>query len=114
MAALGPTLAASAARVSDPVGHVPGAATGAVAPPGVVNVTIEGLPAAVAGGMAACSFVQTGTNPDGPQPLQGGSASVKISGAPALRAGVLALAAGDKAACGAFVLSGAQRVVIGG
>lgn len=97
----------AAARVGDPVGHVPGASTGAVSPPGVTNVMIENQPAAVAGGMAACSFVQTGTNPDGPQPLQGGSSTVTIGGAAALRAG-------DMASCGAFVQSGAQRVVIGG
>jgi uncharacterized Zn-binding protein involved in type VI secretion len=103
-----PAVPNAAARVGDEIGHVPGTSDGKISPPGVLNVLIEGQHAAVMGGSVACTFRKvTPGPPDGPQPLVGGSATVKIGGANAIRVG-------DKASCGALVLGGAQRVVIGG
>ncbi|MFI6294783.1 PAAR domain-containing protein [Nonomuraea sp. NPDC050790] len=91
-----------AARVGDPTDH-PGVITG----PGVPTVLIGGMPAATVTAMHACSFPSP-TTPHPPTPLVGpGSASVLIGGLPAVRVG-------DRAGCGAMILSGCPTVTIGG
>ena len=90
-----------AARVTDPSGH-PGVITG----PGVPNVLIGGLPAAVVGDMHACSFPPPG-GPHPPTPLAKGSLTVLIGGRPAIRMG-------DLAGCGAPIVAGLPTVEIGG
>ena len=89
-----------AARVTDPTGH-PGLITG----PGVPNVLIGGLPAAVLGDAHACAF--PGTPPHPPNAIVIGSATVLIGGRPAARLG-------DMTACGAPIVFGAPTVLIGG
>ena len=61
-----------AARVGDPTGH-PGVITG----PGVPNVLIGGMPAAVFGDIHACSFPPPPTHP--PTPIVKGSATGGLS-----------------------------------
>jgi uncharacterized Zn-binding protein involved in type VI secretion len=91
---------AAAARLGDPTSH-PGLISG----PGVPNVLIEGTPAAVFGDLHTCSFPYPPGHP--PSALTGGgSTSVTIGGRKAFRVG-------DSAACGAKILTGALRVVIG-
>lgn len=90
-----------AARVTDPTGH-----PGVVAGPGVPNVMIGGLPAAVAGDQHVCSFPPP-AGPHPPTPFPKGSTTVLIGGRPALRLG-------DKAGCGAPIVAGAPNVMIGG
>ena len=90
-----------AARVGDATGH-----PGAVAGPGVPNVRIEGLPAAVAGGLHVCALPPL-AGPHPPSAFPMGSATVRISGRPALRVG-------DLSGCGAPIVSGAPTVTIGG
>ena len=90
-----------AARVTDPTGH-PGLITG----PGVPNVLIGGLPAAVLGDTHACSMPPT-AGPHPPTPVAKGSATVLIGGRPAARFG-------DLAGCGAPILGGLPTVLIGG
>ena len=90
-----------AARVTDPTGH-PGLITG----PGVPNVLIGGLPAAVMGDTHACSMPPT-AGPHPPTPIAKGSATVLIGGRPAARFG-------DLAGCGAPILGGLPTVLIGG
>jgi uncharacterized Zn-binding protein involved in type VI secretion len=85
-----------AARVGEVTGHL-----GLVTGPGVPNVLIGGLPAAVAGDLHACSVVVHATTPC---PL--GSATVFIGGRPALRSN-------DLAGCGAPILTGLPTVLIG-
>ena len=89
-----------AARVTDPSGH-PGTIVG----PGVANVLIGGLPAAVVGDLHACSFPPPPVHP--PTPLVKGSATVLIGGRPAVRMG-------DLAGCGAPIVMGMPTVQIGG
>lgn len=89
-----------AARLTDPSGH-PGIITG----PGVPNVLIGGLPAAVVGDMHACAFPPPTVHP--PTPLAKGSLTVLIGGRPAVRMG-------DLAGCGAPVVFGLPTVEIGG
>lgn len=89
-----------AARVTDPTGH-PGTITG----PGVPNVLIGGLPAAVMGDTHTCAFPPPAVHP--PTPITKGSATVLISGRPAARMG-------DLAGCGAPILVGMPTVLIGG
>lgn len=93
-----------AARVSDmhvcpmtdgPKPHV----GGPVAPPGVPDVLIGGLPAAVVGGVCIC------TGP--PDTIVAGSATVLIGGRPAARMG-------DSTAHGGTIVMGCPTVVIGG
>ncbi len=88
-----------AARVSDSTGH-PGLITG----PGVANVLIGGMPAAVVGDMHTCSMPSTPPHP--PSPFAMGSTTVLIGGRPALRVG-------DSAGCGAPIVMGAPTVMIG-
>jgi uncharacterized Zn-binding protein involved in type VI secretion len=86
-----------AARLGDPTVH-----GGAVVGPGVPTVLIGGMPAAVLGDLHACP-ITPGHLPS--SPFTAGSASVFISGRPALRAG-------DPAGCGASVPAGAPTVMI--
>ena len=87
-----------AARVGDPTGH-PGVVTG----PGVANVLIGGVPAAVAGDLHTCSF--PGLPPHPPTPFAIGSPNVFLGGRPALRMG-------DVAGCGAPIVMGSPNVMI--
>lgn len=89
-----------AARVGDPTLH-PGIVSG----PGVANVLIAGMPAAVVGDLHVCSFPPPTVHP--PTPIVLGSSSVFISGRPAARVG-------DAAGCGSVVIAGAPNVLIGG
>jgi len=90
-----------AARINDPTGH-----PGLVAPPGVPNVLINGVPAAVATGLHTCMFPPP-AGPHPPTPFPKGSVTVLIGGLPALRVG-------DISGCGAPILMGAVNVEIGG
>ena len=90
-----------AARLTDTTAH-PGVITG----PGVTTVLIEGLPAAVATmSQHACSF--PGLPPHPPNPIVKGSGTVRIGGLPAARVG-------DTCGCGAAILRGASKTMIGG
>lgn len=90
-----------AARVNDATSH-----PGIVAGPGVPNVLIAGMPAAVVGDTHACAHPPK-AGPHPPNPFVRGSATVLIGGRQALRLG-------DPAACGAVIVSGAPNVLIGG
>lgn len=90
-----------AARVTDQNGH-PGAITG----PGVPNVLIGGLPAAVFGDTHVCAMPPL-AGPHPPTPSVKGSMTVLIGGRPALRLT-------DLSGCGAPVISGLPNVLIGG
>ncbi len=90
-----------AARVTDPTGH-PGMISG----PGVPNVLIGGLPAAVLGDMHACAMPPL-AGPHPPTPIAKGSATVLIGGRPAARMG-------DLTGCGAPIIMGLPTVLIGG
>lgn len=90
-----------AARVTDPTGH-PGMISG----PGVPNVLIGGLPAAVVGDMHACAMPPL-AGPHPPTPIVLGSFTVLISGRPAARMG-------DMTGCGAPIVMGCPTVLIGG
>jgi uncharacterized Zn-binding protein involved in type VI secretion len=89
-----------AARILDPTGH-PGLVVG----PGVPNVLIGGLPAAVALDQHACFFPPP-AGPHPPTPFPMGSPTVLIGGRPALRVG-------DVSGCGSPILMGAPTVLIG-
>ncbi|MFY9608522.1 MAG: PAAR domain-containing protein [Blastocatellia bacterium] len=90
-----------AARVTDPTGH-PGFISG----PGVPNVLIGGLPAAVVGDLHTCAMPPP-AGPHPPSPITKGSATVLIGGRPAARVG-------DLAGCGAPIVLGMFLVEIGG
>lgn len=90
-----------AARVTDPSGH-PGIITG----PGVPNVLIGGLPAAVVGDIHTCAMPPL-AGPHPPTPIVKGSFTVLIGGRPAARMG-------DLAGCGAPIVFGLPTVLIGG
>lgn len=90
----------AAARVLDPTTHV-----GVVSGPGVPNVLIGGLPAAVAGDTHTCGLPPT---PHPPSPFPMGSPTVFIGGRPVLRAGPT-----DMCGCGAQVAIGFPTVLIG-
>jgi uncharacterized Zn-binding protein involved in type VI secretion len=90
-----------AARITDPSGH-PGMITG----PGVPNVLIGGLPAAVLGDMHTCAMPPL-AGPHPPSPLVKGSVTVLIGGRPAVRLG-------DLSGCGAPIVMGHPTVLIGG
>jgi uncharacterized Zn-binding protein involved in type VI secretion len=91
----------SAARVLDPTGH-PGIITG----PGVPNVLIGGMPAAVVGDMHTCTMPPV-AGPHPPSPIAKGSVNVLIGGRPAARMG-------DLSGCGAPIVFGFPTVLIGG
>ncbi len=88
----------AAARVGDATNH-----GGTVTGPGVSNVLIGGMPAAVMGDMHVCGIY--GHPPSSPFVI--GSATVLIGGRPALRAM-------DVCGCGASVPVGCPTVIIGG
>ena len=90
-----------AARVADQSGH-PGAISG----PGVPNVLIGGMPAAVFGDTHVCAM-PTPAGPHPPTPILKGSMTVFIGGRQALRLA-------DLSGCGAPVVSGVPNVLIGG
>jgi len=90
-----------AARVTDPSGH-PGMITG----PGVPNVLIGGLPAAVLGDLHTCAMPPL-AGPHPPSPMVKGSVNVLIGGRPAVRMG-------DLSGCGAPIVMGHPTVLIGG
>lgn len=90
-----------AARVLDPTGH-PGMITG----PGVPNVLIGGMPAAVVGDMHTCTMPPL-AGPHPPSPIAMGSANVLIGGRPAARMG-------DLVGCSAPIVFGFPTVLIGG
>ena len=89
-----------AARVGDLSDH-----GGAVTGPGVPTVLIGGMPAAVMGDMHGCPIPPPGHAPT-VSAFLAGSASVLISGRPALRAM-------DPCGCGAAVALGCPEVMIG-
>jgi uncharacterized Zn-binding protein involved in type VI secretion len=94
-----------AARVNDVTNH-PGKIVGV----GARSVMIGNRPAAVAGPMAPnihhCALPPI-SGPHPPTPIAGGSKTVLIGGLPAARLG-------DRAGCGARIISGARDVLIGG
>ena len=90
-----------AARVGDPTGH-----PGTIAGPGVSNVLVGGMPAAVVGDLHTCAMPPT-AGPHPPTPFPKGSTTVLVGGRPALRQG-------DVAGCGAPIVAGAMNVLIGG
>jgi uncharacterized Zn-binding protein involved in type VI secretion len=90
-----------AARVTDASAH-PGMITG----PGVPNVLIGGLPAAVLGDLHTCAMPPL-AGPHPPTPLVKGSVTVLIGGRPAVRLG-------DMSGCGAPIVMGHPTVLIGG
>jgi uncharacterized Zn-binding protein involved in type VI secretion len=91
----------ASARVTDLTNH-----GGTVTGPGVPNVLIGGLPAAVLGDLHVCVIPPPGHVPT-VSPFTGGSATVLIGGRPALRTT-------DVCGCGAMVAVGALTVLIGG
>ena len=91
----------AAARVTDATGH-----PGVIAGPGVGNVLIGGMPAAVVGDQHVCAMPPN-AGPHPPTPIVKGSATVLIGGRPAARMG-------DMCGCGAPIVSGMPTVQIGG
>jgi len=91
----------AAARVTDVTNH-----GGTIVGPGVPNVLIGGLPAAVVGDMHVCSLPPTGHQPTA-SAFPMGSTTVTIGGKPALRTT-------DACICGAMAAIGAPTVSIGG
>jgi uncharacterized Zn-binding protein involved in type VI secretion len=77
-----------------------------IAGPGVVNVLIGGMPAAVMGDTHVCSIPPL-AGPHPPTPIVKGSATVLIGGRPAARLG-------DLSGCGAPIVMGLPTVLIGG
>ena len=92
-----------AARVTDTTSHQP-PVPGVISGPGVRNVLIEGLPAAVKGDSVACTPPAPATPHSSTFPS--GSLTVRIGGRAALRVG-------DSAGCGASIVRGATKVQIG-
>lgn len=92
---------AFAARVGDLSAH-----GGLVSGPGVSNVLIGGMPAAVAGDLHTCPLAWV-LVPHAVTPFTVGSATVLIAGRPALRTG-------DLSGCGAPIAGGLPSVLIGG
>jgi len=74
--------------------------------PGVPNVLIGGLPAAVVGDLHACAMPPL-AGPHPPTPLVNGSVTVLIGGRPAVRLG-------DMSGCGAPIVMGHPTVLVGG
>jgi uncharacterized Zn-binding protein involved in type VI secretion len=90
----------AAARVGDVTNH-----GGTIVGPGVPNVLIGGMPAAVAMDMHVCALPPVAHQPTS-SPFPMGSVSVLIAGRPALRVG-------DTCICGASAVLGAPTVMIG-
>lgn len=90
----------AAARVGDVTNH-----GGTIAGPGVANVLINGMPAAVASDAHVCALPPVAHQPTA-SVFPAGSPTVLISGRPALRAG-------DVCVCGAAAAVGAPTVLIG-
>lgn len=90
----------AAARSGDITTH-----GGTIIGPGVLNVIIEGKPAAVILDMHTCSLPPNAHQPT-VSPFPSGSATVMIGGKPALRAG-------DACVCGATAAIGSLTVLIG-
>ncbi len=90
----------AAARVGDTSNH-----GGTITGPGVSTVLVKGMPAAVAGDLHVCSLPPNGHQPT-TSPFPSGSATVLISGRPALRVT-------DSCACGAMAAVGEPTVIIG-
>jgi len=90
----------AAARVGDTTNH-----GGTVTGPGVANVMIGGMLAAVMGDMHVC-VLPPNTHQPTSSPFVLGSVTVLIGGKPALRAG-------DVCGCGASVAVGCPTVLIG-
>ena len=80
--------------VTDPAPHVGGPVTG----PGIQNILIGGMPAAVLGDIATCSGP--------PDSIIAGSATVLFGGRPAARLG-------DSTAHGGIITAGLATVLIG-
>lgn len=76
---------------------------GLIAGPGVPNVLIGGLPAAVVGDVHVCAFPPPAVHP--PNVILAGSVRVSIGGRFAARVG-------DPCACGAQIESGIVTVII--
>jgi uncharacterized Zn-binding protein involved in type VI secretion len=89
-----------AARVGDVSTH-----GGTIVGPGVSVVLVGGMPAAVVGDMHVCALPPTGHQPTA-SPFPAGSATVFISGRPAVRTT-------DTAICGAMAAVGSPTVLIG-
>jgi len=87
----------AAARLEDQTTH-----GGVVISPSPPKVLIAGMPAALAGDVHLCPVPQ----PHPPSVFAKGSGSVFIGGRPVLRAG-------DAAGCGAVLVGGATKVLIG-
>jgi uncharacterized Zn-binding protein involved in type VI secretion len=94
---------APAARVTDMTSH-----GGQVIGPGVPNVLIGGLPAAVVGDQVVCPLAD-GTVPHVGGPITTGSATVRIGGRPAARVGDLIVETGPSST----IILGAPTVIIG-
>ncbi len=90
----------AAARVGDITQH-----GGTITGPGVSNVLIGGMPAAVAGDLHVCALPPNGHQPTS-SPFPMGSPTVLIGGRPALRTT-------DACLCGAMAVVGAPTVTIG-
>lgn len=95
----------AAARILDPTSH-PGliSAPMTLAGPGIVS--IAGQIAAAVGDVHTCAFPQP-AGPHPPNTIAKGSTTVTIGGRPAARVG-------DLTVCGAKIVSGAFKVMIGG
>ena len=93
----------AAARVTDPTSH-----GGQIIGPGVANVRIGGLRAAVVGDQAVCPLAD-GTVPHVGGPIMTGSATVRIGGRPAARVGGLIVETGPSST----IVLGAPTVLIG-
>ncbi|NOZ26262.1 MAG: PaaR repeat-containing protein [Nitrospirae bacterium] len=91
----------SAARVGDMTNH-----GGTVSGPGIPNVLIGGMPAAVATDIHVCALPPNTHQPTS-SPFPMGSTTVMIGGKPALRVG-------DACICGASAAIGEPTVDIGG
>lgn len=89
-----------AARVGDTTNH-----GGTIVGPGVSNVLIAGMPAAVVGDTHVCSLPPNTHQPTA-SPFPSGSTKVLIGGRPALRTS-------DTCACGAMAAVGSPTVQLG-
>ncbi|HBB35676.1 MAG TPA: PaaR repeat-containing protein [Cyanobacteria bacterium UBA8803] len=89
----------TAARVGDTTNH-----GGTIIGPGIINVTIGGKPAAVAGDIHVCSLPPNNHQPT-TSVFPSGSTTVTIGGKPALRTS-------DTCACGAMAALGEPTVTI--